>query len=228
MGIGTERRPLRARTAATAGLFLAMLVLAACGGFQGSDSRDPAPAIEKVPAARQAGAEQVEEEPTVLPRIVNPSEELFSFDPNGILRWTEVAGADAYEVWVYSDTEQTQLVEFSGPLASRQYRFTKLSADTPYYYGWLHVRVRGEWQEDALFFTLFTTTRVVKPRLSNSQEEIEAFAAGGTLRWAPVEGADSYEVWIYQDRALQALAETSGPLRVTQYPLRALPAGRTY
>jgi len=204
-------------------LLAAALVVTACGQGPGTDQGHPSAAIQKAAVARQAvAAGEIE----VSPGIINPLEEVLAFDPHGILRWTEVPGADAYEVWAY-DYGQTQVVESSGSLPSRQYQFTRLMAGSQYEVT-IYARINGNWTGGHVYVYLETAANVTKPRLSNAQEEIEAFAVGGTLRWAPVAGADSYEVWIYHDRALRALAETSGPLSDTQYPLRALPAGKTY
>jgi subtilisin family serine protease len=159
-------------------------------------------------------------------RILNPAEELIEFDPAGILRWSMASGADAYEVWAYRDSSMTQLQEFSAALTSRQYQFTKLLAGQTYHIK-IYFRVNGSWQELPLF-TLSTTTEVVKPRLSNPQDELDGFGQGGVLRWSAVNGADIYEVWFYRDAALTAFAETSGPVRITQYQPATLKTGTTY
>jgi hypothetical protein len=159
-------------------------------------------------------------------RILNPSEELSEFDPAGILRWSMASGADAYEVWAYRDSSTTQLQEFSAALTSRQYQFTKLLAGQTYHIK-LYFRVNGSWQELPLF-ALTTATQVVKPRLSNPQDELDAFGQGGALRWSAVSGADIYEVWFYRDASLTAFAETSGPVRITQFQPATLKTGTTY
>ena len=159
-------------------------------------------------------------------RILNPSEELLEFDSAGILRWSMASGADAYEVWAYRDSSMTQLQEFSAALTSRQYQFTKLLAGQTYHIK-IYFRVNGSWQELPLF-TLTTATQVVKPRLSNPQDELDAFGQGGALRWSAVSGADIYEVWFYRDAALTAFAETSGPVRITQFQPATLKTGTTY
>ena len=159
-------------------------------------------------------------------RILNPSEELSEFDPAGILRWSMASGADAYEVWAYRDSSTTQLQEFSAALTSRQYQFTKLLAGQTYHIK-LYFRVNGSWQELPLF-ALTTATQVVKPRLSNQQDELDAFGQGGALRWSAVSGADIYEVWFYRDASLTAFAETSGPVRITQFQPATLKTGTTY
>ena len=158
-----------------------------------------------------------------MPQIVNPAEELVEFDPAGILRWSAVAGADAYEVWAYNDAGLTNLAEFSKALVSRQYQFTQLSGGKTYWIR-LYFRANGVWQA-APTLTLKTTTNVVKSRLSNSQEELEAFGPSGTLRWNAVAGADVYELWIYRDAARVAFAEASGPVRITQYQITSLTPG---
>lgn len=162
--------------------------------------------------------------PTIT--ILNPAEELSEFDPAGILRWSMASGADAYEVWAYRDPSMTQLQEFSAALTSRQYQFTKLLAGQTYHIK-IYYRVNGSWQELPLF-TLSTATQVVKPRLSNPQDELDGFGQGGVLRWSAVAGADIYEVWFYRDAALTAFAETSGPVRITQYQPTTLKTGTTY
>jgi hypothetical protein len=181
-----------------------------------------------VTAARSALPEGLEGifsgTPTI--RILNPTEELSEFDPAGILRWSAVSGADAYEVWVYRDSSTTLVQEASAALTSRQYQFTKLLAGQTYYIK-IYYRVNGSWQESPLI-TLSTVIQVVKARLSNPQDELDAFGQGGVLRWSAVAGADIYEVWFYRDAALTAFAETSGPVRITQYQPATLKTGTTY
>ena len=202
---------------------LGVVVLAtACGDVQSPQEARRSTAAEKA-AATSGGVSQAV---TAVPEIVNPAEELQAFAPDGILRWSAVAGADAYEVWAFNDAGHTQLAEFSKALVSRQYQFMQLAGGKTYYVK-LYFRVNGAWSEVPAF-TLRTTTSVVKPRLTNSQEEIDAIHTGGTLRWTPISGADVYELWVYRDAGLKAFAETSGPVRITQYQLRTLEAGRTY
>ena len=143
---------------------------------------------------------------TAVPEIINPTEELQAFAPDGILRWTQASGADAYEVWAYNDAGLTQLAEFSKALVSRQYQFTQLAGGFTYYVK-LYYRVNGSWA-DAPVLVIKTTTNVVRPRLTNSQEELDGIHTGGTLRWTPIAGADVYELWVYRDAGLEAFAET--------------------
>jgi probable HAF family extracellular repeat protein len=203
---------------------LALLsLLAACG-----QDPTPLPSAKGVePRVAVARESTVETADLQEPWLLNPAEELSWFAPDGLLRWSAVEGADFYEVWAL-DYARTQVYEFSGPLVSREYRFTQLLPASQYQIQ-VWARVAGRWTVSIdQFSVIHTADGVLEPRLSNSQEELEAFAANGTLRWTPVEGADSYEVWIYQDRGLQALVENSGSLRVTQYSVRSLPAGRSY
>jgi len=97
----------------------AAFLAAACGGVQAPDSRDSAAATQKVAGRGLAAGRQAAGAP---PTIVNPAEELKQFAPDGVLRWTEVPGADAYEVWAYTDYGASQLVETSAALTSRQYQ----------------------------------------------------------------------------------------------------------
>jgi hypothetical protein len=161
-----------------------------------------------------------------VPQILNPTEELAAFDPIGILRWSAVAGADAYEVWAYKDAGLTQLQEFSKALVSRQYQFTQLAADQTYYIK-LYYRVSGSWRELPAF-SIRTTSNVNKARLTNSQEELDALGTSATLRWTAVKDADVYELWVYRDASLEAFAEASGPVRITQYQITTLTPGVTY
>jgi hypothetical protein len=98
--------------------------------------------------------------PEGVPTIQNPYEELQEFDPRGVLRWSEVAGAEAYEVWAFNDPGRTQLAEFSKALVSRQYQFTQLAGGKTYYVK-VYFRVNGAWSEIPAF-TLKTTTNVIK------------------------------------------------------------------
>jgi len=84
------------------------LLATACGGGQGPEGRDPSTTRQKVATVGPAASLQVTKP---LPQIVNPAEELGEFAPGGILRWSEVPGADAYEVWAYADGGLSQVVE---------------------------------------------------------------------------------------------------------------------
>jgi serine protease len=163
----------------------------------------------------------------VAPTIVNPAEELAEFSPTGLLRWSEVSGADAYEVWAYKDSGLTQLAEFSKSLVSRQYQFTQLAVGQTYYVK-LYFRVGTTWSSIPTFQLKTAAAAVTKARFTNSQEELDAASSRATLRWTPVTNADLYEVWVYRDAALTALAETSGPVDITQYTLRTLVPNVTY
>jgi len=210
---------------------LVMLAISACDGSDTATEHDRAAVAAKPLTAAGMLAKTAFDLPVMqatnaVPQIINPTEELREFDPHGILRWSAVADADAYEVWVFLDAALSELQEFSGALSSRQYRFTTLGGYGTYYVK-LYYRVNGAWA-DAPPVTINTTVLVFKPRLTNSQEELEALAAGGTLRWTTVSGADVYELWVFRDEGLEAFAETSGQVRIPQYQLRTLEAGRTY
>ena len=169
---------------------------------------------------------RVIESPSAVPRILNPEEELAGFAPDGLLRWSAVAGADAYEVWAYEDAGLTRLAEFSKALDSRQYQFTQLAGGRTYHVK-LYYRVSGSWRELPVF-SLGTATTVTKARLVNSQEELEAFATDGLLRWSPVTGATAYELWIFTNPNASEIHESSGSLKERAYRVRTLQPGRTY
>src|SRR5512137_1940843 len=208
-------------------LALVALWLTGCGEVAGPAATAPTVTSSKAADGSGKTARDMARQATgAIPQIVNPAEELNEFAPTGLLRWSAVAGVDAYEVWAYKDAGLTQAAEFSGALSSRQYQFTQLAGGQGYWIK-LYFRANGVWQE-APAFQLKTTTTVVKSRLSNSQEELEAFGPSGTLRWTAVAGADVYELWIYRDAQLVAFAETSGPVRITQYQITSLTPGVTY
>ncbi len=204
-------------------LLVAAMLLTACGEVRPPEPANSAADVHKVAAvAREATLQAT----TTPPEIANAYDELWEFAPNGFLRWTEATGADAYEVWIFADDACTQLVEFSGTLTSRQYRFTRLTGNQEYWVR-LYFRVAGAWGKRSDVH-IKTVTPAVKPRLSNPQEELEAFAPDGVLRWDAIAGADRYEVWIFRDRNLLAFAESSGTVRETQYRLAGLAPGATY
>ena len=149
------------------GLLLTSTFLVACsdaGLSPGQDLR--AKAAASAPAGKTA-RDVARQATGAVPQIVNPAEELNEFAPTGLLRWSAVAGADAYEVWAYRDAALTQAAEFSGALSSRQYQFTQLAGGQSYWIK-LYFRANGVWQE-APTFSIRTTTHVVKSRLINSQ-----------------------------------------------------------
>ena len=207
------------RSPALALLLAAAIALASCGSPQ--DSRLDGRSLGSGKALRDRSASAVS-----VPTVVNPSEELEGFAPTGILRWTQATGADVYEVWTYADAGLTQQVETSGALRSREYQFRTLQGGRSYY-AKLYYRVSGVWGELPVL-VLTTVTEVTKARLLNPQDELEALSPAGTLRWSPVPGADVYELWLFRDASLSALAETSGAIRETQYQVRYLAAGRSY
>jgi len=195
---------------------------AACGEVRTPASLDQ-PGSQKTGLVGPATARQAV---TAVPAIINPTEELQAFAPDGILRWTAVEGADAYEVLTFADAGFSELVEISRTLVSRQYQFTRLEAGRTYYVK-LNSRVGGLWVQVPVA-TLRTASPVVKPRLINEQEELDGLHTAGILRWTPITGAETYEVWIYRDAELSVFAENSGPVRVKQYQLRTLEAGKRY
>lgn len=211
-------------------LVLLSLAMAGCGGFDasGPGATTGAEADVSRHAARGHGSGKGLAASSVDPGgplIHNPSEELREFDPEGLLRWSAAPGADVYELWVYADRERRQLVETSGALRATDYRFTKLVGGATYFYE-LYYRVTGTWAALPLD-ALTTTGRVLKARLVNPQEELEAFEATGTLRWSAVAAADLYEVWVFDDRDLAGILEKSGAIRETQYQFRNVPPGTT-
>jgi plastocyanin len=220
LGLARGRTPVAAIAAAIA--------LAGCGGWNGQDDGSSANATASADAAAsgtRARANATAD--ATLPSIVNPAEELAEFSPTGLLRWSEVTGAVAYEVWAYKDPGLTQLAEFSKELVSRQYQFTQLAAGQTYHVK-LYFRVGTTWSSIPAFQVKTAAATVTKARFTNSQEELDAMSSRATLRWTPVANADLYEVWIYRDAALTALAETSGPVDITQYTLRTLVPNVTY
>lgn len=207
--------------AARALVFTLLLVFVTACGSPVDSRRHTAGVTAAVTAAGDVTASAA-----TLPEIVNPAEELLEFAPDGILRWTAATGADAYELWAYRDAALSQLQENSSALAARQYQFTKLTGGQTYYVK-LYFRVAGSWREVPVV-QLRTTTQVRKARLSNPQEELEAFGITGVLRWSAVPGAERYELWIYRDARLVSFAEASGPIVETQYQARGLSPGSTY
>jgi len=197
---------------------LALVLFTACGG--------PADPRQGAAAATVSAAGDVAASAATAPEIVNPAEELLEFAPDGILRWSAATGADAYELWAYRDAAMKQLQENSSALSARQYQFTRLAGGQTYYLK-LYYRVSGSWRETTVV-PLRTTTQVRKARLSNPQEELEAFGTTGVLRWSAVPGAERYEVWVYNDARLVSFAEASGPIVETQYQARGLLPGSTY
>jgi hypothetical protein len=70
---------------------------------------------------------------TLVPEIVDPPEEPAEFSPDGILRWSPVAGADVYEVRMYRDSSLVAFAEALGPLRITQYHVTSLTPGTTFY-----------------------------------------------------------------------------------------------
>ena len=182
--------------------------------------------LEDGTAAKAAHSERAKVETAPVPQIINPAEELQEFAPTGMLRWTEATGAIVYEVWAYRDAGLTQVAEFSAALLSHHYQFTKLVGGQTYYVK-LYYQVAGVWQSIPTF-TVRTTSTVLKPRLLNPQEELDAFGEGATFRWSTVPGADVYELWIYRDPGRTAAAESSAPAGMTQFQVKTLKPGSTY
>ena len=131
-------------------------------------------------------------------RIVNPQEELDAFATNGILRWSPVTGATAYELWIFTNPNSSEIYESSGSLTPRSYQ-TRTLQPGKVYYAQAYALVNGQWQVGAPV-KITTTTTPTKARLTTPQEELEAFSTTGTLRWTEVPGATAYELWIYSQR----------------------------
>ncbi|NJD32400.1 MAG: VCBS repeat-containing protein [Gammaproteobacteria bacterium] len=128
-------------------------------------------------------------------RIINPQEELDAFATNGILRWTAVTGATEYEVWIFLDPNVAKYYENSGPVAQRTYQTRTLQPNSTYYVQ-VFAKVDGQLKAGSPY-KITTAGQPTKARLTNPQEEIEAFSTSGTLRWTEVPGADGYQLWIY-------------------------------
>lgn len=159
-------------------------------------------------------------------RLVNPQEELDAFGPGGILRWSTVSDATAYEVWIYTDATLATVAESSGPLTGRSYA-TRTLAPGRTYFAWVLANVGGQWTSGSPM-RISTVSRADEPRLTNAQEELDAFATDGTLRWSEVPGASAYELWIYTSVGLLQVAESAntGPRR--EYRIARLCGDGTY
>jgi hypothetical protein len=160
------------------------------------------------------------------PRLLNTQEELDAFATNGILRWSAVAGATQYEAWVFTNPTASAIKESSGPLSVRSYQTRTLSPGNTYYVQ-VFALVDGKWQVGAPV-RVVVAEQVTKARLTNAQEEIEAFATNGTLRWTEVPGASAYEIWIYANAGMGRVAENSGTNTARAYQITRLCQDGTY
>ena len=152
----------------------------------------------------------------VKSRLSNSQEELEAFGPSGTLRWNAVAGADVYELWIYRDAARVAFAEASGPVRITQYQITSLTPGTTYYVQ-VYARVNGQYTVgDALPLTV--TDKLDRARILNPQEELDAFATNGLLRWSPVTGATAYELWIFTNPNSSEIHESSGSLNQRSVP----------
>ena len=165
-------------------------------------------------------------EASTLPRLLNPQEELDAFAPGGILRWSAVTGASAYEAWIYTDSTLNVVVESSAGQAGRSYAPRSLAPGRSYSV-FVLAKVGGEWRGSAPV-RIATVAQAEKPRLTNPQEELDALATNGTLRWSEVPGATAYELWIYTSVDLLQVAEAARTGTQREHALQRLCRDGTY
>jgi hypothetical protein len=159
-------------------------------------------------------------------RLLNPQEELDGFATDGVLRWTPVTGATAYEVWIFTNPNSSEIFESSGSLVARAYQTRSLVPGATYYVQ-VYAQVNGQWHVGAPF-RIRTTASITKSRLTNPQEELEALPTNGILRWSAVPGADAYELWMYTNPGLGGVAESHAAGTARSYQPTKLCAGGTY
>ena len=141
------------------------------------------------------------------------------------LRWTAVAGAHRYEVWVWWDRDEDWLQLDDGDLSGTTFRHADLIEGTTYYYlvrGVSEAGEAGAWSEQVEATFDGRQSTLAPPILS-------AVATEGavSLRWTTVSGAATFELWTWTSwDGWQRLDD--GTLSATDYSHTGLPAGMTY
>ena len=133
------------------------------------------------------------------------------------LGWDAVDGADSYQLWRWRNGVWTQLDNAGAP-RGLSYTDANVSLGERYLYTVAAVIAGrlGAWSE----FTLVALTPAA-PTLTASA----AGATSVTLAWDAVDGADSYELWRWQDGAW---TQIGGALTATTYTDSALASATKY
>ena len=141
------------------------------------------------------------------------------------LRWTAVAGAHRYEVWALWDSDADWQQLDDGDLSGTTFRHADLIEGTTYYYlvrGVSEAGEAGAWSEQVEATFDGRPSTLAPPILS-----AEATEGVVTLRWTPVSGGATYELWRWSSwDGWQRLDD--GTLSATDYSHSGLPAGMTY
>ena len=136
-----------------------------------------------------------------------------------------MTGATAYELWIFTNPNVSVIQEGSGSLTTRSYAVRTLQPGKVYY-AQAFALVNGQWQVGAPV-KISTKGTVTEARLTNAQEELEAFSTTGTLRWTEVPGATAYELWIYAGAGLGVRIE-SGASPDRSYQVKSLCSNAVY
>ena len=129
------------------------------------------------------------------------------------LSWTEVTGADDYELWRWEDAEGW--VELDDSISGTSYADTGVTAGLTYYY-----QVSADGGET-------WSNRVNETVGAYDASTLDAPTATSTaisLSWSEVTGAASYELWRYET----SWTQVGGTLTATTYADASVEIGKTY
>ena len=137
------------------------------------------------------------------------------------LTWQPVSGADSYELWAWENAAGWQQLD-DGSLIDTSLTHSELTAGSTYFYSLRALSADGQQSQWSEQVHATVTAALAAPVLT-------ATAAAGqiTLTWQPVSGADTYELWAWEDAAgWQRLDD--GALTGTSFIHSGPTAGTTY
>ncbi len=129
------------------------------------------------------------------------------------LSWTEVTGADDYELWRWEDAEGW--VELDDSISGTSYADTGVTAGLTYYY---QVSADGgtTWSN--------RVNETVGAYDASTLANPTATSTAISLSWSEVTGAASYELWRYET----SWTQVGGTLTATTYADASVEIGKTY
>ena len=144
------------------------------------------------------------------------------------LRWSVATGATAYRVYVGTDPEPDSnpgpFNEYRGELESASYAPGPLRPDTTYYWRIDTKNASGEVTTGEVWEFRTELAEATNPRPRDDAAEV---GTNAELRWSPVAGATSYDVYLGTGSTLGS-NEYRGEVSETTYDPTSLDNGATY
>lgn len=123
-----------------------------------------------------------------LPTVLGSGSTLFR--PNAVLQWASLAGAAAWDIWVDSISPRVSGIVRQSDILTNSFQLTEI----PVGRYWVYVRARNSNREYTRWSLpgVFTVTE----RISGIASIPAPFSSSLQLRWNPLQGAATYDVWV--------------------------------